>query len=237
MLVLYVGSYLARPGAGAVRGSVPGSLLLGTPPEVLEEKNHQLHLWDCKLNELNVVCKHGVGNEPTVICVFQGTACIFWVVVQCLILFYTCCFTCSLGLCLCIKFQMSSSSQKGVSCHFQWAMGLDFHVDSVPGHNFQAWALLKILPGILKPMWDISFLKDLLQRITSGFLSFDSATSFFLLKTGEEFPWEPQNTKQKSSILPICVLKLLLHSQSVLELCCTISPTSRLRNLMMLVQS
>lgn len=75
--MLYVGGYLAGTWVGAVSGSVPGVLLLGKWPEVLEEMNHQLQLWDCRLNEFNVVCKQnkaapyiGFGNEPTIICVF-----------------------------------------------------------------------------------------------------------------------------------------------------------------------
>lgn len=107
--MLYVGGYLAGTGVGEVSGSVPGALLLGMRPEVLEEMNHQLHLWDCRLNEFNAVCKQnkvapyiGFSNEPTIICVFQGTAHIFQVAVECFIWFYTACSTCSLGLCLCI---------------------------------------------------------------------------------------------------------------------------------------
>lgn len=58
-------------------GSVPGALLLGKQPEVLEEINQQQQLWDCRLNECNAVCKQnkaapytGFGNEPTVISYF-----------------------------------------------------------------------------------------------------------------------------------------------------------------------
>lgn len=50
---------------------------MGKRPEVLEEMNNQLHLWDCRLNVFNAVCKQnkvapytGFGNEPTIICVF-----------------------------------------------------------------------------------------------------------------------------------------------------------------------
>ena len=75
--MLYVGSCLAGTGVEAVLGSLPGALLLGKWPEVLEEMNHQLQLWDRRLNEFNVVCKQnkaalyiGFGNEPTIICVF-----------------------------------------------------------------------------------------------------------------------------------------------------------------------
>lgn len=66
ILVLYIGGYLAGTGVGAVSGAVLGALLLGKPPEVLEE----LHLWDCRINEYNAVCKQnkvapyiGFGNE------------------------------------------------------------------------------------------------------------------------------------------------------------------------------
>lgn len=55
--MLYVGGYSAGTGVGVVSGSVPGALLLGKRPEVLKEMNHQLQLWDSRLNEFNAVCK------------------------------------------------------------------------------------------------------------------------------------------------------------------------------------
>lgn len=49
-----------------------------------------------------------------------------------------------------------------------------------------------------------------------------------------------RTTKHKAEVQHpayLCVKASASLSQSVLELCCTISPTSQLRNLMMVVQS
>lgn len=76
--MFYAGSYLAGDWCrSSVQGSVLGALLLGKQPEMLEEMNHQWQLWDCRLNELNAVCKQNkaapcteFSNKPTVICAF-----------------------------------------------------------------------------------------------------------------------------------------------------------------------
>lgn len=68
---------------------------------------------------------------------------------------------------------------------------------------------------ILQTMWDTNFLKDLLPRTTSGFQWFNLATSFFFMSIAGRFLWQPQTKNQKFSILPICVLKPLLHSHKV----------------------
>lgn len=142
---------------------------------------------------------------------------------------------------LCVQLQIWGIIKEGISYNFQRAMGQDFFGKSAHRHvlrTVSTWAFLKNFPDIFGAHMGYR----LLRRSGPDNNFWFSAVSFchfflFLLKITGKFPWEPQNTDQRSSLLPTHAQMFFLTHHSVPKQHSTVPPVSHLRYLKTIEQN
>lgn len=181
------------------------------------------------------------GNESLAACIFQGSGCIFfrwllWVSFGFLHIAWP-------NLCLaCLSnFRYGAQARKGYPIIFREPWDRIF-LGRVPTRHVlrtvSTWALLKNFPDI----FGAHMAYKLLGRSGPDNNFWFSAVWFchfflFLLKITGRFPWEPQNTDRRSSLLPTHTQMLFLTHHSVPEHYSSVPPVSHLRYLKIIEQN